>query len=75
MNWPMEIPETDADKKKMYLINVKGCHYRAVGKGWSFESIKFIRTIVYSCDGRFYVSTWLGYRSQLFNQKRIKVLL
>lgn len=37
MNWPIEIPETDTDNKKIYLINVKGGNYRAPGKGWSFE--------------------------------------
>lgn len=32
-------------------------------------------TIVYSCDGQFYVSTWLGFSPQSFNQKLIYVLL
>lgn len=54
MSGPMETPETDADNKKIYFINIKGGNCRAVGTGWFLEYIKqHIRTIVYSSDDQF----------------------
>lgn len=34
-----------------------------------------ISKFLYHGDGQFYVLTWLGYRSQLFNQTPAQVLL
>lgn len=62
MNWPIEIPEIDTDNKKIYLINVKGGNYRC-GKDGPLNK-QLTGTIVYSCDGQFYVSTWLHFSPQ-----------
>lgn len=67
MNKPRKITETDADCKKVYLINVKLAMAEQWGKVVLLNK-PLIGTSLFSCVGQFSVATCLDYCPQLFNQ-------